>query len=169
MDQPDLDPRTGCLSRLEALLGRSVPVKPIPTVAPITERPVGFTTSELMLRCAYGCGATFGSVMGRALHEYTCTGKPKAAPVIDLRRNYEIAFSYRPDGQWEAVDRATFDHDPESRLHIYGIGKTTGEAVSNLLEALAAVAATSCCLKHRNCIAGRDHEGECDIDPDIHN
>jgi hypothetical protein len=68
-----------------------------------------------------------------------------SASIIDLRRRYDIAVNRLPtlfrQEQWEAIDRVTFDHDPESRWHIVGRGEGPAgstEAVQDLLAQIAA-------------------------------
>jgi hypothetical protein len=60
--------------------------------------------------------------------------------VIDLRnRTYDIHLERDPvRGEvWTAIDRVTFDYDPESRMHLQGTGRSTTEAVTDLLEKIA--------------------------------
>jgi hypothetical protein len=62
--------------------------------------------------------------------------------VIDLQRKYDIGITKLPTlfsqpDQWEAIDRVTFDPDPESRWHIKGRGDSIGEATSDLLAQIA--------------------------------
>jgi hypothetical protein len=60
--------------------------------------------------------------------------------VIDLRnRTYDIHLECDPvmAERWTAIDRVSFDDDPESRWCIRGTGKTTTEAVTDLLDQIA--------------------------------
>lgn len=66
----------------------------------------------------------------------------KSARIIDLQRRYDIAVNQLPTlfrlEEWEAYDRVTFDHDPNSRWHIKGRAHSSTDAVGDLLEKIAA-------------------------------
>jgi len=51
----------------------------------------------------------------------------------------DIQCELMPDGWYWATDRASFDHDPESRWHVIGQGKTKFEAITELLFKLTEV------------------------------
>lgn len=62
-------------------------------------------------------------------------------PVIDLTVRRDVVVNveqYAPDSErYAAIDRVTFDADPESGWAIVGRGATKAEAVSDLLDRLA--------------------------------
>lgn len=62
-------------------------------------------------------------------------------PVIDLTVRRDIVVEveqYAPDSErFAAIDRITFDGDPESGWAIVGRGATKAEAVTDLLDKLA--------------------------------
>lgn len=77
------------------------------------------------------------------LNPETILGNTPISRVIDVRRRYEIATSYRPwlrdkNQHYEVIDRVTFDPDPESRWHLFGRAECYAEAVSSLLEQIGA-------------------------------
>lgn len=93
--------------------------------------------------CAF-CYAQFPTKAHRDTHEAGLCPLVDVAPphrIIDLRRRYNIVLSRLPNNRWQAIDLVTFDDDPEARLHVIGTGESTTEAVSELLDKLAAAAA----------------------------
>lgn len=63
--------------------------------------------------------------------------------IVDIRGKYEIVLNRLPTRAeiWEATDLVTFDPDPEGKYHLVGTGSTVTEAVTDLLQQMAEVAA----------------------------
>ena len=73
-----------------------------------------------------------------------------------MRTSYDIAVEYINCGPWiwRAYDRLD---NVDGRC---GVGATTQEAIDDLLAQLDAP-----CELNRECIKGKDHPGDCDIQP----
>lgn len=64
---------------------------------------------------------------------------PKVGHVTGMGDRPHVKWTLLPSGEYSAIDLETYDPDPESRLHVTGIGSTSAEAISDLLEQLAEV------------------------------
>ena len=60
-------------------------------------------------------------------------GNKPVAPVIDLQRRYDIQVTNCGRGIFQAIDRVSYDPDPEATLHCEGWGSCPNEAVSDLM------------------------------------
>jgi hypothetical protein len=88
----------------------------------------------------FGADMKQAEAIARVLNpELVMNDRHVSAAVIDLRKTYNITLTRLPTRceQWEAIDLVTFDPDPESRWHIRGIGDSTCDAISDLLQQLA--------------------------------
>lgn len=81
------------------------------------------------------------AAISKPLNAETVLGNKPVAGVIDLQQRFDITYSEMPNGEWCAIDRVSFDPDPEARMHLMGYGPSTGEALTDLLEKIADVAA----------------------------